>query len=190
MKKFLAWVLAMQMALNPLAIPVTYGVAVIAVAAVGALPTDAMAKDKCQVKNPCTPAKLPNHTGTDHRATELKPSICLSEPAFDLMTIAIQNGKAVRLPVVWDYGLYYGHGNPPEVFNTQVHAQCQTKQTLHPGTAVIVWFNCRDRATGKWIRHWLATPPVHDNSTYTLVEYTSEEVSGYNDMPRTWPLPR
>lgn len=145
---------------------------------------------KKTVQNPCTPDALPNHIGTDNRVPEFRPTFCLSQSAFDLMTVAIQNGKVVRMPVVWDYGLYYGRGRAPEVFNTQVHEQCQTRQSLHPGTSVIVWFNCRDRTTGKWIRHWLATLPVHDNSTYVLVEYNSEEVSGYNDVPRKWLLPR
>jgi hypothetical protein len=154
------------------------------------VPSLALADTSCPGRNPCTPERLPNHVGTDHSVAELMPELCLSQEAFDLMTVAIKNGKAVRLPVVWDYGLYYGKKRPPEVFNTHVHQQCQSKQSLHSGTTVIVWFNCRDRSTGKWIRHWLATTPVHDNSTYTLVEYASEEVSGYNDTPRVWKLPR
>lgn len=187
MKLTLALALVLQLGFGQLMIPAAVG---ITTAAFVSVPTEVLADEKCQVKNPCTPDKLPNHTGTNHQNPELKPTLCLSDAAFDLMTIAIQNGKAVRLPVVWDYGLYYGHGRQPEVFNTQVHQQCQTKQMLHPGTVVIVWFNCLDRETGKWIRHWLSTQPVQDNSTYTLVEYASEEVSGYNDMPRKWLLPR
>ncbi len=152
-------------------------------------PTEVAACETDVQVNPCTPDKPGDYVGTNDTSSPLLPTFCLSNEAFDLMTLARQNGQLVRLPVVWDYGLYYGNGNQPEVYATQVYEQCQNKQSLHPGTTIIVWFNCLDRATGLWVRHWLTTPVILDNSTYTLVEYYTEPASGFDDIPTGWPLP-
>lgn len=161
------------------------------VGAVALLPTASWADciKSVKARNPCTPDAPAHYKGTDSRRPTLNPQLCLSDEAWDLMTVAIQNGKPVRLAGQWDYALYYGRGRTPEVYRHVVKAQCYDRQWVHPGTIVIVWFNCIDRRDGRWYRHWLVTPSITASRKYIITEYFREPARGFEDSPKVWRLP-
>lgn len=157
--------------------------------AIAVIPSAAIA-DCIRNCDPDFPAAL---RGGAQVVTQHRPRVCLSTQVYDLMTIAVQNGLPVRLQEAeWDYAFWHGGNNAPYDIGTVIMGQCFNHQNVVHGTVIINWFNCIDRVSGRWVRHWSATRPIVDSGNYELVIYYSEYVSGFNDQPpahQNWPRP-
>lgn len=140
----------------------------------------------CATQTACNPDVPDNYRGSRTGTPPLRPKLCLSDEIYDYMSLT-RDGR--RITPQWDYGLYYGNGRQPEVYQTLVTGRCYDRQGLWPSTRIINWVNCINRSTGMWQRVWSSTRPIVDNGTYELVRYRIEPATGYEDQPRRWPLP-
>lgn len=140
------------------------------------------------VSRGCNPKVPDSLVGTDYRTPKLNPEICLSDEAYDLMTIAFKNKRWQRLKnYKWSYGLMYRNGRT-EFYRVQVKNQrCWKRQKVHAGTRIVLWINCLDRQTYTWRRHWFVTKPVTDNGKYFFVKYHEEPAASFEDKPSKVP---
>lgn len=172
-----------------------FGVGVVGLAA--ALPQAGQACSQGYIMqgNSCVPEFADTLQGGQQVTLEHKPTLCLSEQVYRLMTRNAAGQKTTEAQ--WDYAFWHGGSAAPYDIGTVITGQCTSHQSLKHGTRVINWFNCKEIKngswTGRWVRYWSATRPITDSGEYYLEIYHAEYVSGLHDAPprhSSWPLPK
>lgn len=109
----------------------------------------------------CAPPPSIDYKGKGGLDPTLKPEVCLTQEAWDLM-----NGPGVDF---WfTYYLRYPNGSAEDM-EPVMRTACITQQWVSKGTKIGFWVDCHDPADGKLYRWWWETAPVTDNGRYAMV---------------------
>lgn len=106
------------------------------------------------VSTECGPETNNKYRGTGGKKPTLRPTVCLSDSAYDLMT-----GPGVDF---WfDYELNYPGGGQ-EKGDGVIRRQCSDKQWVSPGTWLTFWVDC------KGYRWFFTTARITSNAKYVF----------------------
>lgn len=109
-------------------------------------------KNTVQLHDPCGPAPNTKYDGGGHNPTTVRVTVCLPSDIAKAIAGAPDG-------TWWDFGLYYGSGQPEEV--ATVRQNCRT-QNVAPGTWVVAYINCPPTYQG-----WVYVK-VRKGGTFTL----------------------